>query len=610
SVYSLGRFPVFLFSIIIAFYLLFHPARSIQSITAGVYFLFASLFHFGFLFAHSVNHPFGAYGYYLTALSPFGIAILIQFAYIFPRDYLIKERKIVLWITAIISLIAILDYSYFAYTSGVGAFTAGYGSYYISKLVPYSSVAFYLWSIFIFIRKTIYHSRTFHAENKKSFSYLFSPGGKEAITSRNFALLNLLELINTSILTSGLLFRMFPYIHFLTLMNISFFAINTFYVILFLRYLSGSTPISFKIINFGLLSSLILTIFAGNIQTIYAEKNFHSIRLKEIETILLLKDLNELPSNDALENVEMILHLRENGSEIIYQKSDLNIPDKLNLWEKTPGLIEYNQKPEYPNFSDLEKKEKEEFYLRLDSKNIQFYSVHYKGEWYGIGFNFLQYRKWIHPQILSLFSLYFLCLVINFLLLPLNLAKNFSQPLEEILSGLYEKTEMLLLPSRKNVKNELEILNETLLHIKEDIEQKEILQKEYNDLKEKLDETEDPKTKEGPLKDNTIQKVKTVEEYLKENYNYELSREGLASMVNLSPGRLGKYFKLSTGLKISEYINQLRVDRAKSLLIETNKTVIEIAFEVGFESLRTFNRVFFSEMQMNPGQFRQKNQTI
>ncbi len=250
SVYSLGRFPVFLFSIIIAFYLLFHPARSIQSITAGVYFLFASLFHFGFLFAHSVNHPFGAYGYYLTALSPFGIAILIQFAYIFPRDYLIKERKIVLWITAIISLIAILDYSYFAYTSGVGAFTAGYGSYYISKLVPYSSVAFYLWSIFIFIRKTIYHSRTFHAENKKSFSYLFSPGGKEAITSRNFALLNLLELINTSILTSGLLFRMFPYIHFLTLMNISFFAINTFYVILFLRYLSGSTPISFKIINF------------------------------------------------------------------------------------------------------------------------------------------------------------------------------------------------------------------------------------------------------------------------------------------------------------------------------------------------------------------------
>ncbi|HNI91485.1 MAG TPA: AraC family transcriptional regulator, partial [Leptospiraceae bacterium] len=562
SVYSLGRFPVFLFSIIIAFYLLFHPARSIQSITAGVYFLFASLFHFGFLFAHSVNHPFGAYGYYLTALSPFGIAILIQFAYIFPRDYLIKERKIVLWITAIISLIAILDYSYFAYTSGVGAFTAGYGSYYISKLVPYSSVAFYLWSIFIFIRKTIYHSRTFHAENKKSFSYLFSPGGKEAITSRNFALLNLLELINTSILTSGLLFRMFPYIHFLTLMNISFFAINTFYVILFLRYLSGSTPISFKIINFGLLSSLILTIFAGNIQTIYAEKNFHSIRLKEIETILLLKDLNELPSNDALENVEMILHLRENGSEIIYQKSDLNIPDKLNLWEKTPGLIEYNQKPEYPNFSDLEKKEKEEFYLRLDSKNIQFYSVHYKGEWYGIGFNFLQYRKWIHPQILSLFSLYFLCLVINFLLLPLNLAKNFSQPLEEILSGLYEKTEMLLLPSRKNVKNELEILNETLLHIKEDIEQKEILQKEYNDLKEKLDETEDPKTKEGPLKDNTIQKVKTVEEYLKENYNYELSREGLASMVNLSPGRLGKYFKLSTGLKISEYINQLRVDRA------------------------------------------------
>ncbi|NBU98310.1 MAG: AraC family transcriptional regulator, partial [Spirochaetia bacterium] len=112
--------------------------------------------------------------------------------------------------------------------------------------------------------------------------------------------------------------------------------------------------------------------------------------------------------------------------------------------------------------------------------------------------------------------------------------------------------------------------------------------------------------KEFILKESTIQKIKLVEKYLRENFTYELSREGLASMVNLSPGRLGKYFKMSTGVKMSEYTNRLRIEKAKLLLSETQKTVLEIAYEVGYESLRTFNRVFFEVVGMNPGQFRQK----
>lgn len=612
STHSLGRFPVFIFSLIISTYLLFHPVRSIQSLTAGLYFIFVSLFHFGFFFAHSINHPMGAYGYYLTSLSTPGIAILIQFAYIFPRDYMPKERKIVLWITMIISFITVLDYFYYAYQSGVGVFTAGYGSYYISKLVPFTSVGFYLWSIVVFIRKTIYHSQTFHVENQKSFYYIFYPGGKEAITSRNFALLNLFELINTSILTSGLLYRNIPYVYFLTFMNISFFAINTFYVILFLRYLIGSTPISFKIINFSLLSSLVLTVLAGNLLTIHSEKNFSSNRKQEIETILLLKDLNQInDSQSVLENVECILQFRESDFAVLYQKRDLHLTEKLNLWNRTPGLMEYNEKPQFRNFAELKNTSGFEYYLRLSEKNIQFYPTFYKGELYGIGFNYLPFRKMLHPQILSLFSLYLYCLVINLILLPFILSKNFSQPFEEILEGLYQKTEMLLLPSRKrNKKNELDYLKEVVINLKEDIEEKEILQKKYEELKEKIEDSEDSKSKEAILKDTTILKVKSVEDYLKENFNYELSREGLAAMVNLSPGRLGKYFKMTTGLKISDYINKLRIEKANTLLTETNKTIIEIAFEVGFESLRTFNRVFFAEMKLNPGQFRQKSKTI
>ncbi len=607
--HSLGRFPVLFFSILVSVYLLLHPARSVQSITAGLYFVFSSLFHFGFFFAYSVNHPIGAYGYYLTALSPIGVSILVQFAYFFPRDHLPKERKIIGWITFTLSILSCLDYFYFAHISGVGAFTFGYGSFYISRSVPFLIIGFYFWSIFIFIRKTMYHSKTYHASHKATFSYILYPGGKEALSCRNFAILNLLELLNTSILTSGLLFRAFPYIQFLTLMNIVFFIITSLYVVLFLKYLVGSIPITFKVIHFSLVSNLLLCIIAGNILTIFADQSFHTLRLEQIFRVFpYLNTQNLQDLGEIKENTEFIVHFPKEGShKILFQNPNLSIPQNLNLWSQYPGLMEYDSKPVYINFEKLKLHVNEEFYLRVSNTNLQFYPVLHNNELYGVVFNFLDYRKYIHPQIKSLFPLYIFVLLLNFLLLPFYLSKNFSEPFQEILSGIYQSKEILLLPPTKNTpKDELDVLRETIFQLRDAIENKEINRKENLEGEEKREDEEDSPANEIILKESTIQKIKMVETYLKENFSYELSREGLASMVNLSPGRLGKYFKLSTGKKISEYTNQLRIEKAKLLLSESQKTVIEIAFEVGFESLRTFNRVFFSEIGMNPGQFRQK----
>ena len=609
SANSLERLPVLIYSLIITVYLLLHPARSVQSRMAGIYFLFAAVFHFGFFWAHSVYHPAGAFGYYLTALSPLGIAVLLQFAYLFPKDSMQKERKAALIVSSLISVSAAVDYFYSASVSPVQIFSPGYGSTYISKAVPYVNAFLYFWIIIVFIRKTITHSRTFHAETRNQISSIVFPGGKEALTCRNFAMISSFELINAGILTSGLLYRSLTFIQLQTVMNLSFFFISSVYVILFLRYLTGSTPISFKIINFGLLASLVLSLLAGNIQILQSEKSFHLSRIQEIDRTLLLLEMNELKNTETVpEGLEFLLKFSGGrGFEAVHQNAGIKIPDMINLWDRTPGLLEFSDSPKYPSSSELRSSSKKLYYTRISEKNIQFYPVVYKNELYGLGFNDLQFRKFIHPQILSLFSLYFYSLAVNFILLPLTLSRNFSQPFRQILTGLYQKTEMLLIPSSgKDLRNELEILNETLIQIREDIEEKELIQKEFTELKEKVSADKDSKSKEGPLKDSTVRKVETVIGYLKENFNYELSREGLASMVHLSPGRLGKYFKQITGLKISEYINRLRIEKSAELLLKTEKTVIEIAYEVGFESLRTFNRVFFSETKMNPGQYRQK----
>ena len=65
-----------------------------------------------------------------------------------------------------------------------------------------------------------------------------------------------------------------------------------------------------------------------------------------------------------------------------------------------------------------------------------------------------------------------------------------------------------------------------------------------------------------------------------------------------------QFFKLYTGKKINDYINELRVQVAADKLRKTDENIIDIAFEVGFESLTTFNRTFARIMNITPGKYR------
>ena len=104
----------------------------------------------------------------------------------------------------------------------------------------------------------------------------------------------------------------------------------------------------------------------------------------------------------------------------------------------------------------------------------------------------------------------------------------------------------------------------------------------------------------------TEEKIQKVISYIKENYRYDLSREGLASMVDCSPNHLGVSFKSYTGKKIGAFINELRIREAAERLASTDERIIDIAFSVGFESLRTFNRIFLEFLGEAPTDYRRK----
>jgi AraC-like DNA-binding protein len=102
------------------------------------------------------------------------------------------------------------------------------------------------------------------------------------------------------------------------------------------------------------------------------------------------------------------------------------------------------------------------------------------------------------------------------------------------------------------------------------------------------------------------EKIKQAMAYLTENYTSNISREGLAASLNMHHDSLGRFFKMYTGKRINEFINDIRIQDAADRIADTDRSIIDIAFEVGFESLTTFNRAFLKVMKITPSEHREK----
>jgi AraC-like DNA-binding protein len=92
--------------------------------------------------------------------------------------------------------------------------------------------------------------------------------------------------------------------------------------------------------------------------------------------------------------------------------------------------------------------------------------------------------------------------------------------------------------------------------------------------------------------------------FIKENQAEDLSLGQVARAVNTSTFYFCKMFKKATGLNFTEYLSRVRVEKAKNLLLNPNLRVSEIAFEVGFQSLTHFNRVFKKVTGQSPSEYR------
>jgi AraC-like DNA-binding protein/ligand-binding sensor protein len=87
-------------------------------------------------------------------------------------------------------------------------------------------------------------------------------------------------------------------------------------------------------------------------------------------------------------------------------------------------------------------------------------------------------------------------------------------------------------------------------------------------------------------------KIVRAKEFIEAHYGEEITLRQVAGAVHTSPFHFCKQFKESTGINFSRYVSNLRVEKAKTLLLNPHYRVSEIAYAVGFSSLTHFNRRF------------------
>lgn len=98
--------------------------------------------------------------------------------------------------------------------------------------------------------------------------------------------------------------------------------------------------------------------------------------------------------------------------------------------------------------------------------------------------------------------------------------------------------------------------------------------------------------------------METAKDYIEENLTEVIHLDDVAEKASMSPHHFCRKFKEETGMTMTDYITQRRVDEAKTLLAESEMKVTDVAFEVGFQSLSQFNRSFSKLTEDTPSAYR------
>lgn len=110
-------------------------------------------------------------------------------------------------------------------------------------------------------------------------------------------------------------------------------------------------------------------------------------------------------------------------------------------------------------------------------------------------------------------------------------------------------------------------------------------------------------SKQGTFLKNNTYIIESVLAYIKDNLTENLSLEEVAAAAHLSPIHFHNIFKAAVGKTLHDYVEEQRIKKAINLLMSTDDTLTEIAFECGFSSQSYFSYVFKRRMKKTPREY-------
>lgn len=110
----------------------------------------------------------------------------------------------------------------------------------------------------------------------------------------------------------------------------------------------------------------------------------------------------------------------------------------------------------------------------------------------------------------------------------------------------------------------------------------------------------------GEEEQNDQELIRRIKTYIKEHIKEDLTGASIAETFHYSPAYLSKIFKQHGKEKLSAYIMEQKLQEAKRMLLETDRSVQDIAAELGYLSPQAFARAFRRELGITPQEYRRE----
>ena len=111
---------------------------------------------------------------------------------------------------------------------------------------------------------------------------------------------------------------------------------------------------------------------------------------------------------------------------------------------------------------------------------------------------------------------------------------------------------------------------------------------------------------QGEDDDAEADQVNALVNRITRDFSQPLSAADLAGELGMSESRFSRFFRRATGNTFTDFVNRVRVNRAGQLLMETDRLVTHICYEVGFNNVANFNRRFLEIKGLTPSEFRRQ----